>query len=178
MAMNAVLLIVLFVTMTKIDKPPLVIRYMNSNVILEENYTNALRITEFDINLFVKHFIEKINLFDSFALEKNLPEALNMMAPSFRSTYQTTAISDEILRQVVELNTRSTVTIRSISYEEKGTSIHVSLLYDKEVIAFQNKGNDVMPLRAVLVLEKLEERTKMYPYGIRVKAFQEFKVGG
>jgi hypothetical protein len=175
--LNVLLVLLLLFSISKQDKPPVLIRETAHDIFYTENYVADTKVNEFDIKLFVKHFVEKINLFDTYSLEKNLPDALNMMTPSLRASYKSKVIPDGVLRDVLELNTRSNIHINSYSIQQKSKFIQVSLIYNREIIPLDSANTSVQPLRAEIIIEVLDKRSKDYPYGLRIKAFQEFKVG-
>lgn len=172
-----VLIFLLLFAINKANKPPLIIRYTPSEAIVDSSFKNNTEITTFDIELFVRHFLEKMNLFDSFSLSKNLPIGLNMMSPDLRSYYQSQVIDDDTLKKIINLGTNSDIEIEDTRIENKGEYINVDVVFTRSIMDFTQKKQQNLPLKATLVLEVLPERTTDYPYGIRVKKFKEFSMG-
>ena len=175
--LSLALLVLVFYSVSQAKKPPLVIRYTSSDVIVEKGFENNTSISDFDVKLFIKHFLEKVNLFDSYAISNNLPEALNMMSPKLRSYYKTSVVTDSILKEVINLGTKSYINIQDTTIDQKNDHISVTVIYNREIIPFDSEQSEIIPLRAEIVIEVLEQRSEKYPYGLRILKFKEFKIG-
>lgn len=166
------LIMLLFIS---IQRDPFVIRYAESGAFVESPQPGS-HIENEDVEIFIKHFLEKVNLFASYSLESHLPDALNMMTPELRRYYQSEILTDEALKRILDLRTRSTIQIDHIDlYREDGLVI-ASVTYKREVIFFEKDTSEIVPVRAEMVIEVMNKRTKQYLYGMRLKAFKEFSL--
>ena len=157
-------------------KPPLVIRYQPDGTIQQsKDYNLSARLQKLDIDIFIEHFILNWNFFDSFGLEENLAHAFSMMDSDLRSYYKKELNSDTL----AEIKTKQVKTRTSIiekSYKINDRLIDATILYKRELIAFDDTPIKELFIRAEMVMEAQLERTEEKPYQLLVKNFKEYKL--
>jgi len=168
-----VLLALLFISVSNNKKPPLVIRTTPHTMTVNENYQTNNGITNYDIDLFVRHFIQRLNFYDSFALEQAIPQALNMMTTSLRNYYKHDVCQPEFLRKLIDSQTKTKTDIKEIDFNNNNGQITVTAIYKREIIKYDSNKKAEKMFRAEMVIKKLDARTKKYPYGMQVSHFKE-----
>ena len=170
-----VLLLLLVFAMKNNMKPPIVIRYLPEKAEYLTDYESGTKIIKEDIEIFLDHFIRNLNLLDSYTLEDNLPRALNMMHPDLRGYYKQSVLSSQLLQDVVNTQTKTTTRVVESEFDSKETVIPATVVYERNLIRFENQESSRLLVRAELILEKTP-RSKKYPYGLRVQKYKEIKL--
>lgn len=173
-----ILLGLLGLSISNNTKPPLVIRTMPSGLEVQSNYTHDPSVTQYDIDLFTRHFVTNLNFFDSFRLEEDIPKAMNMMTPALRDFYKKSVITRQFITDIRNRNTNTTTTIKEIQMEMGDTHIPVTAIYERRIIDYDNDHTSTILLRADMIIERLDQRSKRYPYGLLVKQFKEISLNG
>ena len=157
-------------------KPPLVIRYQPDGTVQKsKNYDMSSRLEKLDIDIFIEHFILKWNFFDSFGLEENLVHAFSMMDSELRNYYKKELDSDT-LAEIKNTQVKTRTSIIEKSYKINDRLIDATILYKRELIAFDDTPIKELFIRAEMVMEAQLERTEEKPYQLLVTNFKEYKL--
>ena len=157
-------------------KPPLVIRYQPDGTIQQsKDYNLSARLQKLDIDIFIEHFILNWNFFDSFGLEENLAHAFSMMDSDLRSFYKK-ELNADTLSEIKTKQVKTRTSIIEKSYKINDRLIDATILYKRELIAFDDTPIKELFIRAEMVMEAQLERTEEKPYQLLVKNFKEYKL--
>ena len=171
---NISVLVLLFLAIQNNNKPPLVIRYLpNGQAQIINDYQNINELTQYDIEVFLKTFISRWDLESSFAIQDNMPKALNLMDSDLRR-HKMGRINSTIIDEIVKKNQKTITTIEKIKFKNSGDKIDAQVRYRRQIISFDNKPLKTIVRRVELILSPLAQRSSQYPYGVVVEAFEEF----
>jgi hypothetical protein len=157
-------------------KPPLVIRYQPDGTVQKSNdYNLSERLQKLDIDIFIEHFILNWNFFDSFGLEENLAHAFSMMDSDLRNFYKK-ELNADTLSAIKASQVKTRTSIIEKSYKINGRLIDTTILYKRELIAFDDTPIKELFIRSEMVLEAQLERTEEKPYQLLVTNYKEYKL--
>ncbi len=173
---NIITLIFCFMLIKNENTMPLVIRYMpNGQIETIENYHETSKINAYDTDIFLTEFVNRWNLDDSFAIQDNIPKALNLMDKELRQK-MASYITKGRVEEVVEKNQKTITTIEKIKFKTSGDFIDAKVRYRRQIISFKNKPLKTSVRRMELILSVLERRSKQHPHGLLVTQFEEFNL--
>jgi hypothetical protein len=172
------LLILLLMSISVANKPPLVIREGRLDTSVIENYQNDSAINEYDIALFIEQFVRRLNFFDPYTIEENIPKALNMMDTDLRDYYKASVITKEFLESIVLRTNKTKTTIKEIVPPDMSQKnvIPVSVTYERAIITSDSRPISNILIRGEMVIKRLQKRSKQYPFGLAVSQFKEIKL--
>jgi hypothetical protein len=162
--------------LVNMSKPPLVIRYQpDGTVQSSRQYDVSSRLKKLDIDIFIEHFTLNWNFFDSFGLEQNLSNAFAMMDSDLRQYYKKRLDADT-LDEIKKSQVKTRTTMIETSYKVNDRFIDATILYKRELIAFDDIPIKELFVRAEMVMEAQLERTEKNPYPLLVKNYKEYKL--
>ena len=165
----------LFISFKSSQKPPIVIRESQLGISVVDNYEADSKVTQYDVQIFVEHFIRDLNLLDSYALQENLPKALNMMDSDLRSTYKSQILTQELLKKIVADKVKTKTTIRETKIDLQKELIPVTAIVEREVINYETGAQRKIIFRAELILKNIP-RTQKNPYGLLTSQYKEIQL--
>ena len=112
---------------------------------------------------------------DLFGLEENLAHAYSMMDSDLRSFYKK-ELNADTLSEIKTKQVKTRTSIIEKSYKINDRLIDATILYKRELIAFDDTPIKELFIRAEMVMEAQLERTEEKPYQLLVKNFKEYKL--
>jgi hypothetical protein len=158
-------------TITISNRDPLVIRETLTDIQVVD--VESSQLNEFDVEIFLRHFTQHLNLFDSYAIN-NAHLALNMMEPELRTRFIRDVLDPKVVEQIKSTKTTTATSYNEISFEQQGDQIKCVVIYTRKRESFvQDKLADKV-IRLDMILS-ITSRTAEHPYGLLV---QEYKRAG
>ena len=150
------------------NKDPLVIRESMTDIQVVDAESSQLN--EFDVEIFIRHFTQHLNLYDSYAIN-NAPLALNMMEPELRSRFLKDVLNSEIVEQIISTKTTTSTEFNEISFQQQGDVIKCVVIYTRKRQSFVQSDLADKVIRLDLIVS-ITDRTKDMPYGLLVKEYK------
>ena len=154
---------------TLVSHDPLVIRQTEHDIQVIDVESSALN--EYDIEIFIKHFVHNLNLYDSFKI-KDAYLSLNMMTDSLQRQFVSDVFTQELLDSVKRSKTTTTTTWQEIGFEQQGEKIKVEAVYIRKRRSFEREALTDKAIRIDMILDILPTRTKEAPYGLLVSQYK------
>ena len=165
------LVLVIYLFMYK-EETPIVIRYMNNDIEVIENYKANSSVSSHDIDIFIRHFVHNWSVTDSFRFESDLPRALNMMTPDLSRFYLNQKLTDDFLVTLKNANYRTEIEIFGRPEYDPDQLIG-SVTFKRKMINMDDKPVAFAVVRGDFAIKKLEKRTKDNPYGLLLYKYTE-----
>ena len=157
-------------------KPIIIIESATTNTVLSNK---TLRTDKaYNLELFIRHFIEYFNFYDSFDFKHNIPKALEMMHPSLADYYKNDVLTSSFKKQIESLDTYTITNIKKVSHKEESGKIKCTISYSRKMIEVKNNRNHYqLFFIAEIIIEELKKgRSKEFPYGLKIIDFSLEKV--
>ena len=170
----ATLLLSMFYAIALASKDPLVIRQTENDVQIIDAESSTLN--EYDVEIFLRHFVNNLNLYDSYKLN-DAYLALNMMNAKLQHQFISDVFQKEQIEEIKSKKVTTNTTYQEISFEQQGDKIKCVVVYTRERQSFLKKEIPNKVIRLDLMLTILESRTKNMPYGLLVEEYKRTKLG-
>lgn len=154
---------------TLVSNDPLVIRQTEHDIQVIDVESSALN--EYDIEIFIKHFVHNLNLYDSFKIT-DAYLSLNMMTDSLQRQFVSDVFTQELLDSVKRSKTTTSTTWQEIGFEQQGEKIKVEAIYIRKRRSFDRESLADKAIRIDMILDILSTRTKEAPYGLLVSQYK------
>jgi len=169
--LSVVILVVVLIT----DKDPLVIRESLTDIELIDIKSSQLN--EYDVEIFLRHFINNLNLYDSYKID-DAYLSLNMMDESLRNRFLNDVFKQGAIQSIKNMKATTTTTFQEISFEQQGSNqLKATVIYTRTQDFFHSKETKDHVIRLDIMATILKGRSKHNPYGMVVSEYKRTKLG-
>ena len=173
--MVLMLTIVTLIIFLTTDNDPLVIRESLTDIEMIDIKSSQLN--EYDVEIFLRHFINNLNLYDSYKID-DAYLALNMMDDSLSNRFINDVFKKGAVESIKNMKATTTTKFQEISFEQQGNDrIKATVVYTRTQDFFHSKESKDHVIRLDIMATILKGRTKNNPYGMLVSEYKRTKLG-
>lgn len=169
--------ILLMVCIRLATKQPVVIRsdVHSGEATVIQNFESNNAVQDVEIYAFAKDFLRSFLEINSFTIEKELAQSMNMMTEPFQRAYKDELQKNEFIRKVRKAHIQRDLEITKIAITARtniGFEIDVRGELKTKPLDSETAPLDRVGILGQLYLAKIPKRTEHFPYGMLVSNFQ------
>ena len=167
------LVVCIFYCVALVSEDPIVIRESLDKI--EFMDVNSSKLNEYDVEIFIRHFVDNFNLYDSYKI-KDLNKSLSMMEDDLQQKFIRDVFTQQAIEKISQLNATTETEIQEISFEQQAESIKCVVIYTRKQEFFNTQSTKSHPIRLDLIISIQDKRTKNNPYGLLLSQIKRTKL--